>query len=202
MAIIKSFNDFKKTTESHSLKEPVVKEPKVSEPKAEVKKVSEPRVKRNDAFGINRATIDKPEIKKPTIVKPTLKKENTNINLENLFNNIKFVNKIAVFEKVIKAQDAFLFLETAKIDNKKLWYFLMDRNESTLQVVKYNPKEGFNLKELVEGVITHYKSLDSIKKHLNEDLSVDGTNEYVVVSNLTPILKAIIKNDLIKLLSK
>lgn len=197
MAIIKSFNDFKRTTESHNISEPVVKEPKVLEPKEKEPKVKEPMVKRKGAFN-----IEIPIINKATIKEPTIKKENMDNTLDNLFNNIKFINKIAIFEKVIKAHDAFLFLETAKVDNKKLWYFLMERNDTTLQIVKYNPKEGFNLKELVEGVITHYKSLESIKKHLNENISVDGSKEYVVISNLTPIMKAIIKNDLIKLLSK
>ena len=197
MAKIKNFNDFKKTTESHSVSEPVVKEPKVLEPKMKEPKVREPNVKRKGAFN-----VVKPMIKKPIIKEPTIKKENVNNTLEDLFKNIKFVNKIAVFEKVIKAHDAFLFLESAKIDNNKLWYFLMERNDTTLQIVKYNPKEGFNLKELVEGVITHYKSLESIKKHLNENITVDGSKEYVVISNLTPVMKAIIKNDLVKLLSK
>jgi hypothetical protein len=197
LAIIKSFNDFKRTTESHSVNEPVVKEPKVLEPKTKEPKVQEPTVKRKGAFNIVKPSIDKATIKEPTI-----KKENVDNTLDNLFNSIKFVNKIAIFEKVIKAHDAFLFLESAKVDNKKLWYFLMERNDTTLQIVKYNPKEGFNLKELVEGVIIHYKSLESIRKHLNENITIDGSKEYVVISNLTPVMKAIIKSDLIKLLSK
>lgn len=197
MAIIKSFNDFKRTTESHSVSEPIVKEPKAIEPNVKEPKVKEPMVKRKGAFNIVKPLVDK-----ATIKEPALKKENVENTLDNLFKSIKFVNKIAVFEKVIKAHDAFLFLETAKVDNNKLWYFLMERNDTTLQIVKYNPKEGFNLKELVEGVITHYKSLESIKKHLNENIMINGSKEYVVISNLTPVMKAIIKNDLIKLLSK
>jgi hypothetical protein len=204
MSIIKKFNDFNKTTESSILKEPVEQSLNMKEPTIKSSdRTPNPRIKRKE----NSSTIKKPLIEKPTIKNPVIKVENVeNKNKEDklteLFNNIEFINKVAIFKDTIHAKDAYLFLESAKIDKNKLWYFIMDRNEDTIQVVKYNNKEGFILNEFVDELFKYYKTNKVIEKYITENLKISGGKEFVVISNISPILKSILKTDLVKLLSK
>jgi hypothetical protein len=115
-----------------------------------------------------------------------------------IFNNIKFVDKIAYFTESIKANEAFKLLETAKISKNKLTYFFMDRNNESLQIVKYNPKEGKNLKDFMLELFGYYYKHNII----SEKVEISGGNEFVVINNLSQQSKNIVKRDIIKMLSK
>lgn len=200
MGIIKKFGEFNNTTESHILKEPVAPSLSVKEPTIKSSdRTPNPRMKRKD---------NKPDIKKPNIENTTIKVENVKTEknkdekLTELFKNIEFINKVAIFKDTIQAKDAYLFLESAKVDRNKLWYFIMDRNEDTMQIVKYNNKEGFILNDFVNELFKFYKTNKTIEKYITEDLKISGGKEFVVISHLSPILKSILKADLVKLLSK
>ena len=182
---LKRFSDFNKVKESHTLTNPVIKEPVVKEPIVKEPEIKEPIIKRNDNINVSGNT-----------------KNDNKEKMSETFQNVEFFNKIAIFKNVVKSHDALIFLENAKIDKNKLWYFLMDRNESTFQIVKYNLNEGFHLNDFVTELIRHYKNNIVINKHLTENLKISGGKEFVVISNINPIFKNILKTDLIKLLSK
>lgn len=190
MGIIKNFNDFNKTHESHSVKDPAIKEPKTPEPKLKPAVLREPTVKRSD----------KKFIKKNINKKKDIVENNKEYTIDEMFSNIEFFNKIAIFKHTIKANDALLFLESTKINKDKLWYFMMDRNENSVQVVKYNPNMGFDLNKFVSELVIYYKKQPALIEHMC-DIKVSGNKEFTVIENLTPVIKNLIKIDLVKLLS-
>lgn len=194
---LKSFSDFKKN-EDQSNTEPKTGFPKVNEPKPDSDGVREPvnRIKRG-----KKNKPKKPSIKKPTIKKPTVSESEQKRVLLDVFNNIEFINKVAVFKKTMKAKDALLTLENGKIDKNKLWYFIMDRNEDTIQIVKYNVDEGFNLVKFTNEVFGFYKKNES-NSYL-KNIQISGAKEFVVISGISnKENKEKIKKDFIKLLSK
>lgn len=187
--MIKRFSDFNNTSESHNLKEPAVSEPKVKEPATPKATIREPMVKRSD----------KKLIRKPIMYNSNNKSKD---GVNEALKSIDFINKVAIFKHSVKASDALFLLESVKVDKNKLWYIMMERNETTLQVVKYNPSVGFNLTEFVVELYKHYKQSAEISEHLTEHVCISGGKEFAVISNLNAFMLNQLKLDLIKLLSK
>lgn len=196
MGIIKNFNQFNKVHESDNVTEPRVKEPRVKEPTTPETDVPEPRIKRGDKKFITKPSIKDVNIKTGDY-RVTENKSNQAIK------DIVFFNKIAIFEKSVMAKDAYNILESLKVDKNKLWYFMMDRNDNSIQIVKYNYEQGFHLLNLVSELFKKYDTVPQLKESLtSQNIKFSGGKEFVVISNLNENLKNLIKIDITKLLSK
>lgn len=146
--------------------------------------------------------------------KPTSTKELKPVvdnNEEVTESKVETIGKVARFPKNVKASKAFNFLENVKVSKKSIWYIMVEKQDSELQMVKYNYKEGVDLSKFVNELKSYY-----LKKYSNnenvvsliENISVDGNDKYSMVKNIPPVevegrkMISIITEDLIKLLSK
>lgn len=124
---------------------------------------------------------------------------------------VETIGKIARFPKNVKASKAYNFLENVKVSKKSIWYIMVEKQDSELQMVKYNYKEGVDLGKFVNELKTYYiekHSKDAKVCKLIEAMEVDGNDKYSMIKNI-PLVKvdgrkmiSVITEDLIKLLSK
>lgn len=124
---------------------------------------------------------------------------------------VDFTGKVAKFPRNVKASKAYNFLENVKVSKKSIWYIMVEKQDSELQMVKYNVKEGVDLTKFVGDLKTYYinkyNSEDKVKK-LIESIYVDGNDKYSMIKNIPTIeldgrkLITKITEDLIRLLSK
>lgn len=132
-------------------------------------------------------------------------------NEEVTESKVETIGKVARFPKNVKASKAFNFLENVKVSKKSIWYIMVEKQDSELQMVKYNYKEGVDLSKFVNELKSYYLKKYSNNKNvvsLIENISVDGNDKYSMVKNIPPVevegrkMISIITEDLIKLLSK
>jgi hypothetical protein len=121
--------------------------------------------------------------------------------------NVNFCGKVAKFPKNTKAKNAYNFLENIKVSKKKLWYILIEKEQSGLQIIKYNNKVGFNLIELINQLKKYYSTNENISPYIN-NLLIDGEDKFSIIKNIPDVeidgkkLINIITSDLIRLLYK
>jgi hypothetical protein len=132
-------------------------------------------------------------------------------NVESTDEKVKFYGKIAKFPKKTKASKAFNFLENVKISKNSIWYIMVEKQDSELQMVKYNYKKGVDLAKFISELKTYYAQKYSSNKklvELVEKIEIDGNDKYSWVKNIPPVeidgrkMISKITEDLIKLLSK
>jgi hypothetical protein len=86
-----------------------------------------------------------------------------------------------------------------------LWYLIVEKQENELQCIKYNNRQGFNLKMFVENLKTYYSHDEKMCEYIN-NLDIEGTDKFSIIHNIPDIeingkkLITIIMDDLIKLL--
>jgi hypothetical protein len=126
-------------------------------------------------------------------------------------NLVTTYGKVAKFPKNVKASKAYNFLENVKVSKKSIWYIMVEKQDSELQMVKYNNKEGVDLNKFVTDLKSYYikkYSKDAKVCGLIESINVDGNDKYSMVKNIPLVtvegrkMISIITEDLIKLLSK
>lgn len=126
-------------------------------------------------------------------------------------NMVTTYGKVAKFPKNVKASKAYNFLENVKVSKKSIWYIMVEKQDSELQMVKYNNKEGVDLNKFVTDLKSYYikrYSKDAKVCELIESIKVDGNDKYSMVKNIPLVtvegrkMISIITEDLIKLLSK
>ena len=119
--------------------------------------------------------------------------------------------KVAKFPKNVKASNAYNFLENVKVSKKSIWYMMIEKQDNELQMVKYNNKEGVDLKKFVTDLKGYYiskYSSDAKVCQMIESINVDGNDKYSMIKNIPLVtvdgrkMISIITEDLIKLLSK
>ena len=128
--------------------------------------------------------------------------------------NVNLIGKVALFPKNTTAKKAYNFLENIKINKKKLWYFIIekeiiekDNTFEELQIIKYNNKEGINCKIFVETLADYYKQDKIMYKYIN-DLIIDGSENFSIIRNIPNVkikdktLISILTENLIQLLYK
>jgi hypothetical protein len=123
---------------------------------------------------------------------------------------VETIGKVARFPRNTKASKAYNFLENVKVSKKSIWYIMVEKQDSELQMVKYNYKEGVDLNKFVNELKSYYLkkySTNSNVVSLIEKISVDGNDKYSMVKNIPPVevegrkMISIITEDLIRLLS-
>jgi hypothetical protein len=124
--------------------------------------------------------------------------------------NINFYGKVAKFPKNTKAKNAYIYLENIKINKKKLWYFIIEREKvddgrNDLQLIKYNNKNGVNCSDFISSLKEHYNKNEEIKSYIDQ-LEVEGSDNFSIIKNIPNVeiggkkLISIITEDLIRLL--
>ena len=120
-------------------------------------------------------------------------------------NNVNFYGKVAKFPKNTKAKNAYNFLENIKVSKSKLWYILIEKEESGLQVIKYNNKLGFDLYDFVNKLKDYYSTNETMAPYIDE-LVIEGEDKFSVIKNIPDVeidgkkVITILMNDLVKLL--
>lgn len=99
---------------------------------------------------------------------------------------IDLYGKIAKFPRNAKAGKAISFLENIKVDKKKLWYILIEKDENELQCIKYNNKMGVDLKKFVEQIKEYHKKDSQLFEHINK-LNIEGTDKFSIIKNIPDI---------------
>ena len=124
---------------------------------------------------------------------------------------VEFYGKVAKLPKNVKASKGLNFLENVKISKSSIWYILVEKMSSELQMLRYNQREGVDvnkfINELKKHYISKYEKNDKLVK-LIENISIDGGEKFSSIKNI-PLIEVggrkmitIITEDLIKLLSK
>ena len=124
---------------------------------------------------------------------------------------VKTFGRVATFPRGVKASKAFNFLESVKTSKKNIWYILVEKMDSELQMVKYNNTAGVDVNKFINELKTFYIKQNKDNKLMCEALSkisVDGNSNLSRISNIPKIkfdnklLITKITEDLINLLSK
>jgi hypothetical protein len=141
-------------------------------------------------------------------LKPVVDNED---NEETNESKVETIGKVARFPRNTRASKAYNFLENVKVSKKSIWYIMVEKQDSELQMVKYNYKEGVDLNKFVNELKSYYlKKYSKVENvvSLIENISVDGNDKYSMVKNIPPVevdgrkMISIITEDLIRLLSK
>lgn len=129
---------------------------------------------------------------------------------QNNNNKIELTGKVAKFPKNTKAVTALQYLEKIKVNPNKVWYILVEDQDSDLKMVKYNRAKGVNLLDYCSELKQHYRvkyKNDPVLEHI-ENIEVIGEDEFSVIKNIPQIelesgitLLSKITTDLIKLLA-
>lgn len=142
-------------------------------------------------------------------IKPSIENDENDIDDTNE-SKVETIGKVARFPRNTKASKAYNFLENVKVSKKSIWYIMVEKQDSELQMVKYNYKEGVDLNKFVNELKSYYLkkySTNSNVVSLIEKISVDGNDKYSMVKNIPPVevegrkMISIITEDLIRLLS-
>lgn len=160
------------------------------------------------------------KIEKMTSRKNLIPKEQSiDINSNNMETNneskVETYGKVARFPKGTKASKCFNFLENIKVSKKSIWYIIVEKMETnngeSLQMVKYNYKEGVDLNKFVNELknfyLKQYENNTKICESINK-IKVSGTDKYSVIESIPLIeingtrLISKLTEDLVKLLSK
>ena len=121
--------------------------------------------------------------------------------------DIKLYGKVAKFPKNTKASKAFNFFENIKMSKSKIWYMLIEKDDNELQIIKYNNKQGVNLKVFLEQLKVQYSKNENMINYIS-NLEIVGEDSFSIIKNIPDIyinekkLITIILNDLLTLLYK
>jgi len=99
---------------------------------------------------------------------------------------VNFYGKVAKMPKNVKAKSAYTFLENIKVDKKKLWYILIEKDENLLQCIKYNNKMGVNLKLFVEQIKEYHKKDKELYENI-EKLTIEGNDKFSIIKNIPDV---------------
>lgn len=128
---------------------------------------------------------------------------------------VDFYGKVAKFPKNTKASKAYNFMENIRIPKKKLWYFIIEKEnvineenvEEELQLIKYNNKQGVDCKKFVKALKEYYNK-DTEMLECVSNFIIDGNENFSVIRNIPDKeingkkIINILTEDLIKLLYK
>jgi len=81
--------------------------------------------------------------------------EQTNEN-----NNVEIYGKLAKFPQGTKASKAFNWvynLKDPKLSSKDIWYLMVEKQDNSLQMIKYQKKQGVNLTKFIVDLKKYYE---------------------------------------------
>jgi len=99
---------------------------------------------------------------------------------------VSFYGKVVKMPRNTKARNAYNFLENVKVDKKKLWYILIEKDENELQCIKYNNKMGVNLKIFVEQLKEYHKKDKKLFEYI-QNLNIEGNDKFSIIKNIPDV---------------
>ena len=121
---------------------------------------------------------------------------------------VNFYGKVAKMPKNIKAKHAYNFLENIKVSKSKLWYILIEKDDTQLQCIKYNNKMGVDLKLFIDKLKEYHEKNTNLYEYIH-NLVIEGNDKFSIIKNIpdveiTPGKKMItfLTEELIQLLYK
>lgn len=100
---------------------------------------------------------------------------------------IKINGKVAKFPRNSRTDHALKMLESIKVNPKKIWYIMIESQDDTLKMVKYNQLNGVNLYEYTKTLKEHYMQEYSEHPTIQEQISkieVVGENVFSIIKNI------------------
>lgn len=124
--------------------------------------------------------------------------------------HVHFYGHVAKFPKNTRAKSAYVFMENVKVPKNRVWYVLIQRQDTELQMLKYNRVAGVNLQhfvaQLCEFYATQYADQPEVQQAM-AGLEVLGEEKFSIIRNIPSIkidgkfMITKISEDLIKILS-
>lgn len=121
--------------------------------------------------------------------------ENNNFTNET----IKLIGRIVHFSEKLKLDDVIKVLQNKGIDKEKCWYFITEKNNNELHIIRNNDK-GFQIQPFVISFID--LKIKNIINEATNQINIKGNNNFSIISNIPNNLYEQIKNGLIALLSQ
>lgn len=143
-------------------------------------------------------------------------KNNQPPEVTNEKKNIKIIGKVAKFPKDVNVSTAYAYMENLKqpkLNKKDIWYLMVEKQNSELQMIKYNQRNskidlGAFVNELKRYYIEKYKSNSKLVTYLEQmEIGKDTMGNIYGIRNIPNIkigekkLIQIITEDLIKILN-
>ena len=75
-------------------------------------------------------------------------------------NNVEIYGKLAKFPQGTKASKAFNWvynLKDPKLSSKDIWYLMVEKQDNSLQMIKYQKKQGVNLTKFIVDLKKYYE---------------------------------------------
>jgi hypothetical protein len=153
------------------------------------------------------------ESKTTIISKPSENKSDEQVKkVEDKSNNkVEFFGKVAKFPKNVDPKKASAFLENIKVKKTKLWYIMVEKQNTEdgtdLQMLKYNMNQGVDLGKFVADLAVVYGQKYPHLMEAFKGMKVVGNSDYTAIQNIPTIdvdgkkLITILTTDLVKLLS-
>lgn len=154
---------------------------------------------------------------KTIVIKPSENKsdeeaENKKVEDKPTNNKVEFFGKVAKFPKNVDPMKASAFLENIKVKKTKLWYIMVEKQNtedgSDLQMLKYNMNQGVDLGKFIADLAVVYGQKYPQLMEAFKNMKVVGNADYTAIQNIPSIevdgkkLIAVLTADLVKLLSK
>lgn len=122
--------------------------------------------------------------------------ENKNFN-----ETVKVIGRITHFSGNLKLDEVVDFLAKKGIDKEKCWYFITERNNDEIHLIRNNDK-GFQIYPFVLSFIDLKIKERLTESNSKEPLKINGNNQFAVIKNIPSGVFESIQNGLIALLSQ
>jgi hypothetical protein len=147
---------------------------------------------------VNKPIKDEEDIEKESDEKqqllPTKRKAKSNDTVSPIKElNISFTGKVAHIPTNMEASKALTMFEKVRINKSALWYFIIEKQDDSLQMIKYNANVGVDLtrfiNELKEYYVNEMTKLNFPIEIINSisNISISGKNEFTIINNIPKI---------------
>ena len=122
--------------------------------------------------------------------------ENKNFN-----ETVKVIGRITHFSSNLKLDEVQDFLAKKGIDKEKCWYFITERNNDEIHLIRNNER-GFQIYPFVVSFM-ELKIKDKLTESKSkEPMKINGNNQFTIIKNIPEDVFETIQNGLIALLSQ
>jgi len=120
---------------------------------------------------------------------------------KNFNETVKVIGRITHFSSNLKLDEVVDFLAKKGIDKEKCWYFITERNNNEIHLIRNNEK-GFQIYPFVVSFM-ELKIKDKLtESKSSEPMKINGNNQFTIIKNIPEDVFETIQNGLIALLSQ
>lgn len=120
---------------------------------------------------------------------------------KNFNETVKVIGRITHFSSNLKLEEVQDFLAKKGIDKEKCWYFITERNNDEIHLIRNNER-GFQIYPFVVSFM-ELKIKDKLTESKSkEPMKINGNNQFTIIKNIPEDVFETIQNGLIALLSQ